>query len=80
MNESTPAAPKRKYHPRMVFVPREAEVDERHSAFRTHDGDIYIRTKEDGVIHRRHPKPKGKAARRAAREARRRAKAGATTT
>lgn len=74
MEEKPVEQPRREWSPRMAFIPRERRVDEKHSAFRTHDGDVYVRTVESGVVRRPRPKAKGKTARRAEKQARRTAK------
>lgn len=51
-----------------VFVPRENAL----GFFATHDGTVYRRDAVTGTIRRALPKPKGKAARKAAKAARRR--------
>ena len=52
-----------------VFIPREFQVAEGGSVFRTTDGETYRRL-ADGSIRRAKPKVSGKAAKRARRAAR----------
>jgi hypothetical protein len=55
---------------RRVFVP----IEDKRGFFRTHDYAVYQRNAESGVIRRAIPKQRGKAARRAERQARRQEK------
>jgi hypothetical protein len=71
MESKATEQPRREWNPRHAFIPNERRVDERHTAFRTHDQSIYVRHVESGVIRRAQPKTKGKAARRAEKLARR---------
>lgn len=69
---------RREWNPRMAFIPNERRIDKEHTAFRTSDQAVYVRTVETGVIRRLQPKAKGKAARRAEKLARRSAAKKAT--
>ena len=64
----------REYHKRAVFVPIEHKVMEGATAFVTSDRRVYVRDTASRVIHRATPKVRGKKARAADKQARRRAR------
>lgn len=69
----------RVYNPRVVFIPNEQRVQGFNgTAFRTSDGEVYLRDAQTQVIRSLRPKVKGKAARRAEKYARRLTRSAAT--